>query len=104
MLQAHDILTLKALIIFGADISCVNDCGQTPLDIAKEVTFQVAIDLLQSTIDNNRIITSQLGTDRVRLLLVYIYIQFQRNQSVLVNHPKGTGYYVLMGEGSKALC
>ncbi|XP_065899391.1 85/88 kDa calcium-independent phospholipase A2-like isoform X2 [Dysidea avara] len=57
--EGEDIFTLKALIIFGADLSCVNDYGQTPLDMAKQVAYQAAIDLLQSAIDNNQVISAE---------------------------------------------
>ena len=46
-MQECDLLTLKALLIFGADISLVNDQNKTPLDLAKEKSFKPMIELLE---------------------------------------------------------
>jgi len=38
---------VKALLIFGADISLVNDQNETPLDLAKEKSYKPMIELLE---------------------------------------------------------
>lgn len=45
-LQALDLLSLKALIAFNADLSLTNDNGESVMDIAKSKEWKVGIDLL----------------------------------------------------------
>ena len=53
------------MLIFGADISLVNDQNKTPLDLAKENSYEPIIDLLQSAGDQMALLNSHAsdGTD-----------------------------------------
>ena len=47
---------MKALLIFGADISLVNDQNKTPMDLAKENSYKPIVELLQFVSDSNALL------------------------------------------------
>ena len=51
---------MKALLIFGADISLMNKQKKTPLDLAIGNSYKPVIELLQSANDYNKLLNSHI--------------------------------------------
>ena len=62
MFQACDLLSTKALLIFGAEISLVNKQNKTALDLAKENTYKPIIELLEFASVNNALLNSCISS------------------------------------------
>ena len=58
MFQACDLSSVKALLIFGADISLVNKQNKTPMDLAIGNSYEPIIQLLQFAGDNSTLLNS----------------------------------------------
>ena len=52
---------MKALLIFGADVSLVNEQKKTPMDLAKENSYKPIIELLQFASDHNALLNSHIS-------------------------------------------
>ena len=61
MFQACDVLSTKALLIFGADISLVNEQNKTPMDLAKENSYEPIIQLLRFARHNTTLLNSSMS-------------------------------------------
>jgi len=82
---------VKSLLIFGANVSCVNDQGQTPLEMAKETSYQPTIELLQFGIENDQTMSTLAAADSIV------------TEGAASTYPKGDRVLCLDGGGIKGL-
>ena len=92
---------MKSLLIFGANILCVNDQDQTPLNMAKNIAYQSTIDLLQFA-ENDQVMSTLAAADSTDFDQTLVD-DMMSSKGAVSAYPKGDRVLCLDGGGIKGL-